>query len=95
VIFSNFFVESQSFGSRQRNSLPSVGVLYPTTSIGGTRRRVDSGHRQTWNSKVCARIQETRFIQVQVARIVYYVLFGVVLCPALGCCSPEGLWIFS
>jgi hypothetical protein len=40
----------------------NVGVLYPATSIGGTRRRVDSGHRQTWNSKVCAGTRDTRFI---------------------------------
>jgi hypothetical protein len=24
-----------------------------------------------------------------------YVLIGVVLCPALGCCSPEGLCMFG
>jgi hypothetical protein len=36
----------------------NVGVLYLATSIGGTRRRVDSVHRQTWNSKVCTGTQD-------------------------------------
>jgi hypothetical protein len=36
----------------------SVGVLYLATSIGGTRQRVDSGDRHTWNSKVCAGTQD-------------------------------------
>jgi anaerobic selenocysteine-containing dehydrogenase len=49
----------------------NVGILYPTTSIGGTCRRVDSGDRHTWNSKVCVRTQDIRFIQVRVARVAY------------------------
>jgi hypothetical protein len=36
----------------------NVGVLYSATSIRGTRRRVDSGHRHTWNSKVCTGTQD-------------------------------------
>jgi hypothetical protein len=31
-----------------------------------------------WNPKVCVRTQDTRFIQVRVARVATYVLFGVV-----------------
>jgi hypothetical protein len=58
-----------------RDDRPMVGAscrcLNLSTSIGGTHRIVYSGHRQIWNSKVCARTQDTRFIHVRVARVAY------------------------
>jgi hypothetical protein len=50
----------------------SVGVLDRQTYQGGTRgSRLCSGDRdrETENSKVCARIRDTRFIQVRVAKV--------------------------
>jgi hypothetical protein len=46
-----------------------VGVLYPATSIGGTRRRVDGGGSPDLELKDMH--GDTSFIQVRVARVVY------------------------
>jgi hypothetical protein len=48
-----------------------------------------------WNPKVCARTQETRFIQVRVARVATLHLFGVVYRAVRLVLSPEGLWMSS
>jgi hypothetical protein len=51
---------------------PHVGVLDLQTYQGGTRgSRLCGGDRdrETENSKVCARTRDTRFIQVQVAKV--------------------------
>jgi hypothetical protein len=45
----------------------NVGVLDPATSIGGTRRRVDSGG--SLDLKLEGLRGDTRFIQVRVARV--------------------------
>jgi hypothetical protein len=47
----------------------NVGVLYPTTSIGGTYRRVDGGGSPYLELE--GMHGDTRFIQVQVARVAY------------------------
>jgi hypothetical protein len=52
--------------------VPAVGVSDRQTYQGGTRgSRLCGGHRdwETENSKVCARKQDTRFIQVRVAKV--------------------------
>jgi hypothetical protein len=52
--------------------VPAVGVLDWQTYQGGTRGSGLCGedrNRETENSKVCARIWDTRFIQVQVAKV--------------------------
>jgi hypothetical protein len=51
---------------------PAVGVLDRQTYQGGTRGSRLCGEdrdRETENSKVCARTRDTRFIQVQTARV--------------------------
>jgi hypothetical protein len=74
-----------------------VGVLDRQTYQGGTRGSRLCGEdrdRETENSKVCARTQDTRFIQVRAANVANpYVLLGdQVWRPALGVgLSPEGL----
>jgi hypothetical protein len=55
-----------------RNHGQIVGVLDRQTYRGGTRgSRLCGGYRdrETENSKVCARTQDTRFIQVRVAGV--------------------------
>jgi hypothetical protein len=61
--------------SRDRAEAPTdrvVGVLYRQTYQGGTRGSRLCGEdrdRETENSKVCTRTWDTRFIQVQVAKV--------------------------
>jgi hypothetical protein len=43
--------------------------LNHSTSMGGTRSKVEGGISMIWNPKVCARTQDTRFIQVRVAGV--------------------------
>jgi hypothetical protein len=74
----------------------SVGVLYPTTFIGGTRWRVDGGGSP--DLKLEGVRKDTRhkiYTGSGSQRSVPYVLFRVLLRPALRCCSPEGLWMFD
>jgi hypothetical protein len=74
----------------------NVGVLYPATSIRGTRQRVDSGDRRTWNSTVCAESRRHKIYTGSSSQSsVPYILFGLVLRPAPRCCSPEGLGMSS
>jgi hypothetical protein len=71
-----------------------VGVLCPATSIGGTRRRVDSGGSP--GLELEGMREDTRhkiYTGSGSQSSIPYVLFGVVLRPALGCRSPEGLWM--
>jgi hypothetical protein len=95
------FVGKRSFEfADDRDDRPTVGanvrVLYPAISIRGNRRRLDSGDRQTWNSKVCARTQDTRFIQVQVARVATLrPVWSSISRPALGVVPRRDCLIFG
>jgi hypothetical protein len=74
----------------------NVGVLCPATSIGGTCQRVDGGGSP--DPELEGMHEDTRhkiYIGSGSQSSVPYVVFGIVLCPALGCCSPEGLGIFG
>jgi hypothetical protein len=74
----------------------NVGVLYPATSIGGTRWRVDGGG--SLDLKLEGVRKDTRhkiYIGSGSQSSEPYVLFRVVLRPALRCCSPEGFWMFG
>jgi hypothetical protein len=56
----------------KKDHLPFVGVLDRQTYQGGTRGSRLCGEdrdREIKNSKVCARTRDTRFIQVQVAKV--------------------------
>jgi hypothetical protein len=85
--------------SDDRDDLPTVGanvgVLYPATSIRGTRRRVDSGGSP--DLELEGMREDTRhdiYTGSGSQSSVPYVLFGVVLRPSPRSCSPEGLWMF-
>jgi hypothetical protein len=62
-----------------------------STSMGGTRSKVEGGDRQTWNSKVCARTQDTRFIQVRVARVATLRLVWSSIAPCALVLFPGGI----
>jgi hypothetical protein len=67
----------------------AVGVLDRQTCQGGTRGSrlcVEDRDRETENSKVCTRTRDTRFIQVQAAKVANPTscLGDQVWCPALG-----------
>jgi hypothetical protein len=77
----------QSFDRAEEEN--PVGVLDRKTYQGGTRgsRLCGEEHdRETENSKVCARTQDTRFIQVQAAKVASPTscLLDQVWHPALG-----------
>jgi hypothetical protein len=70
----------------------NVGVLCPTTSIRGTRQRVDSGGSP--DMELEGMREDTRheiYTGSGSQSSVPYVLFGVALRPVLRYCSPEGL----
>jgi hypothetical protein len=86
--------------ANDRDDHPMVGAscqcLNLSTSTGGTSSKVEGEDRHDLEPKGMR--EDTRhkiYTRSGSQSSVPYVLFGVVLRPALGCCSPEGLWIFG
>jgi hypothetical protein len=69
--------------------------LNHSTSLGGTRSKVEVGIAMIWNPKVRARTQDTRFIQVRVAGVATLRPVWSSIVPCAWCCSPEGLRMSS
>jgi hypothetical protein len=70
----------------------SCQCLNLSTSVGGTRSKVEGGDRHDLEPE--GTHEDTRhkiYTGSGSQSSVPYVLFGVVLRPALRCCSPEGL----
>jgi hypothetical protein len=75
-----------------RDDGPTVGAscrcLNLSTSIGGTRSKVEGGDRHDLEPEVCMRTQDTRFIQVRVAGVATLrPVWSSISRPALGCRS--------
>jgi hypothetical protein len=74
----------------------SCRCLNPSTSIGGTRSKVEGGDRH--DPKPEGVRKDTRhkiYTGSGSQSSVPYILFRVVLRPALGCFPPEGLLMFG
>jgi hypothetical protein len=74
---------------------PFCRCLNLSTSMGGTRSKVEGEDRHDLELKVRARTQDTRFIQVQVAGVATLRPVWSSIAPCAWCCSPEGLWMFG
>jgi hypothetical protein len=59
--------------------------------MGGTRSEVKVGIAMIWNPKVRARTQDTRFIQVRVARVVTLRPVWSSIAPCAWVLFPEGI----
>jgi hypothetical protein len=66
-----------------------------STSIGGTRSKVEGGDRHDLESKVRARTQDTRFIQVRVAGVATLRPVWSSIASCAWVLFPEGLWMFG